>query len=556
MELPFEIKIQILSEIGKNQGNKKALSFSRSRVPLDLYISKSKLVQYTDLVSYGEIVSAFCGLNFDSEQDMIKVILREKPLCEHINIYFGVNEKEKYLNTFSILDFKHVNSIIIDVPVTLEILEFLKTDVNLDLYLILYKEISFPYSIPSFLKNFKKVALRDCSGVKYMNPVLGKCKSLEIYNLPRKVNLSFVDFKCNYIDMSYSNVENIPLEFQYCTTLKLDATGITSVPKELGNCKYLDLSNNYIEKIPIELSKCHTLILRNIRITDVPIELGNCKILDLSSNSRLYLVPSSLSNCEELNLSGTKLIKVPKELGNCKKLRLSSTNISYVPPELGNCKLLDLSYTGIETIPVELSNCENLFLNSCYNLTTFPKELSHCSLLNVSNTKIKEIPPEWGNCETLFITNTSLQYIPKELGKCRYLDLSHNFYIKTIPKELGCCEYLSLKYCRCITDIPKELGGCRILDLSALKIQSIPTELSNCNILILYSTEIETLNEAFGNCKIIDLRSCDNIKKQLPIQLENCEKLVFFPEDKIRHNFKNGIYTYDFYCRDFNFFIN
>ena len=353
----------------------------------------------------------------------------------------------------------------------------------------------------------------------------------------------------------------ITCEANHVVGLKLDNTGLVTIPAQIGdlsNLQLLALSSNPLTTLPGAIGKLtnlqifgmsrtqvtmlppefgnlinlQKLYLYGNPLTSLPPEIGNLanlRLLDLNSTTLTTLPPAvgRLTNLEDLNLQSSAMANLPAELGNMtnlKTLTLSYTPLHSLPPEIGrlpNLQDLNLTMTGIVALPDEFGNLPSL------------------QRLNMRHVGMTEVPNALGKLRSLQNLNLSyntLTSIPATLGQLhdlQWLDLSMN-PVTSIAPELGKLtklELLALSQGQMDT-LPATLGNLislRELYLPQNHINTIPVELGqlkNLQVLELQGNQLTILPATFGN--LVSLRSLTlsvNQLTKLPPTLGNLSNL-------------------------------
>jgi Leucine-rich repeat (LRR) protein len=165
------------------------------------------------------------------------------------------------------------------------------------------------------------------------------------------------------LDLSFTNLEAFPNVSSCATTLQrlsLTRTGLTSIPKEVG-----------------ELQALFELIVDDNKLTALPSEIGsllNLRTLRANGNTIKDLPPSfsSLVRLEVLHLSRNNFRQVPSVLPrlNLSELHMDNNHITSLPPALGNMHCLttaQFSSNPITSVPVELGGWWNLQTFAIWN---------------------------------------------------------------------------------------------------------------------------------------------------------------------------------------------
>lgn len=171
---------------------------------------------------------------------------------------------------------------------------------------------------------------------------------------------------------------------------------LETLPEEIGNLMNLT---------EINLHKAYGL-------RSLPPEIGQLKKLtSLRVNAtQLEALPKEIGDCEALEClfaSNTPIISVPPEIGKLKKLRvltLSGTGITDLPNslcELTSLEELYLSFTDLTALPEDIGNLQNLRLLRLFGckLKTLPRsmrQLKNLRHLNVyDNFELDESYKKW-----------------------------------------------------------------------------------------------------------------------------------------------------------------
>ncbi|KAL4196038.1 hypothetical protein AMTRI_Chr04g181340 [Amborella trichopoda] len=278
-------------------------------------------------------------------------------------------------------------------------------------------------------------------------------------SLPENLLAKGISDNLQFLDLSYNNISGPIWSENSCNALL-----------------YLDLSKNTLSgEIPSSLSDCYNLNTLNLSFNGlsggIPVSFkGFTKLqsLDLSQNHLNGIIPQELANsCETLQ-----------------QLRLSSNNISgSFPLSFSPCsslKLLDLSNNNIsgpfdDSIAGNLQALETLLMSNNFVSGEIPASISNCKNLKVmdfsSNKLSGHIPenlcPGLALLEELRLPDNLLSGgIPPSLAQCpnlKTIDLSINYLNGTIPPEFGGLknlEHFMAWFNGLSGPLPKELGHC------------------------------------------------------------------------------------------------
>ncbi|XP_073022489.1 serine/threonine-protein kinase BRI1-like 2 [Primulina eburnea] len=339
----------------------------------------------------------------------------------------------------------------------------------------------------------------------------------------KQLELSFAGVLGHIPENFFANCPNL----EYVNLAFNNITGF--LPENLflhiDKLQFLDLSyNNITGSIAgLKIESCNSLLSLdwsgNQILGSLPSSFSNCTNLNefiLTDNSLNGEIPSafgSLKNLQRLDLSHNHLTGwVSSELGGiCNsllELKLSNNNITgSIPTSFSSCswlQVLDLSNNNLtgsfpDSILQTLGSLEVLLLSNNMISGEFPSSISFCKKLRVvdfsSNLLSGNIPPDLcpgaASLEELRAPDNSLLgQIPPHLSLCsqlKIIDFSINYLNGSVPKELGSLENLEQLiawYNSLEGDVPAELGKCKklknlILNNNRLS-GKIPTELFDC----------------------------------------------------------------------------
>lgn len=211
------------------------------------------------------------------------------------------------------------------------------------------------------------------------------------------------------------------------TVLSLNSKNLTEIPLEvftLTNLEELYLSGNEISVIPEEikyLTNLRKLYVGNNNLSVIPLEVF------------------TLTKLEELYLGINEISVVPEEikyLTNLKRLDLSKNKISVVLEEikyLTNLKGLFLTNNNISVIPEEIKyliNLESLYVseNNISVILEEVKYLTNLQILLLHDNNISVIPIEIINCRRLKMFQYSHNPIEEiDIRITRFIDRMNNY---------------------------------------------------------------------------------------------------------------------------------
>lgn len=139
---------------------------------------------------------------------------------------------------------------------------------------------------------------------------------------------SYVDFYIDEFPQEIINHHYIP---NVLTTLKIESSGIKSIPSDIEKLSLLEILN-----------------IQDSKLEELPSQIGN------------------LTNLKELKLGGNNLKSLPSEIGrlsNLELLHLYDNQLESLPSEIGNLanlKVLDLHTNRLTTLPESIANLTNL----------------------------------------------------------------------------------------------------------------------------------------------------------------------------------------------------
>ncbi|KAM3306472.1 hypothetical protein P3S67_013342 [Capsicum chacoense] len=305
------------------------------------------------------------------------------------------------------------------------------------------------------------------------------------------------------------------------------------IPKEIGSLHYMNLFsiqyNQLTGSIPLSvfnISRIEVIAFTGNSLSGkLPNGLCNglpkLKGLYLSINKLHCHIPTSLSNCSQLQLLGLSendfdgpIHRKIGRLSNLQQLYLGTNHftvlslgsnnlVGFLPRDIGNLTKMQLLYldknrfTG--RIHKEMSNVIDLPPNMCYILPN----IKRLYLMNLSNL-VGTIPHSISNCSELKI-----------------LELSHNKLTGLIPNSLGYLTHLQFL----------NLGGNNLTSDSSL---SFLTSLTNCRNLTFLAIYLNPLNGmllvSVGNLSATLIKiyadSC-KIKGRIPNAFGNLSSLLF-----------------------------
>nr|CAH0109694.1 unnamed protein product [Daphnia galeata] len=359
--------------------------------------------------------------------------------------------------------------------------------------------------------------------------------------------------------------------------LKLDQTGLTEAPEELGKLQkleHLSLKRNKIDKVYGEVTTLPCLRSLNLRY--------NC----LRSSS----LPQDIFQVEELttlDLSHNNLRQVPDGLERAKSLlvlNLSHNNIEAIPSQLfvqlTDLLFLDLSHNRLETLPPQtrrLVNLQTLILNgnpmANYQMRQLPS-LTALRSLQVRDTQrsVLNIP---SSLEALLdvgevdLSQNGLSRIPDGLfvlPTLRRLNMSNNImtelhsaidlWSKLETVNLSRNQLRSLPPSICLLSCLRRL----FIDSNNLESEGLPAELGRLPALEIFSAsdnKLETIPDTFLKCLTLKkLILINNRLRFLPKGIQYLPKLElietrgnpdFKPPPKPNpHALANAYYNIDF----------
>ncbi|KAL9702468.1 hypothetical protein quinque_005986 [Culex quinquefasciatus] len=360
--------------------------------------------------------------------------------------------------------------------------------------------------------------------------------------------------------------------------LKLDRTGIDTIPEEMGRLmklEHLSMKNNQLEKLYGELTDLTCLRSLNMR----------------RNNIKSSGIPNELFDLEELttlDLSHNKLKEVPEGLEKAKSLlvlNLSNNQIESIPPSLfinlTDLLFLDLSNNKLETLPPQtrrLSNLQTLILNdnplelfqlrqlpSLQNLiciqmrntqrtlANFPTSLdslSNLQELDLSQNALSKIPDALYNLFNLKRLNlndnviTEISPSLENLSKLETLNLSRNqlVFLPATLCKLQCLRRLYINDNQLnFEGIPSSIGKLSALEVfsaSNNQLEMVPEGLCRCGSLKklnLSSNKLITLPEAIHlltDMEQLDLRNNpDLVMPPKPVEVQRGDGLAFYNID-------------------------
>ncbi|XP_049356807.1 receptor-like protein EIX2 [Solanum verrucosum] len=292
----------------------------------------------------------------------------------------------------------------------------------------------------------------------------------------------------------------------------------------MSDANISDMIPNWLSNITLFMTTLDLSVNKLVGGISVLCDAQLLNSIDLSKNLLSGLIPSCLSNLEELsslNLADNSLEgEIPSSLGDLTlrflhlqknnlqgKIPLSFQNLTWLERlDLGENKLKDVFPTWIGE---KLQSLELLRLNSNQFYGVIPLELcqisSLCWLNLAGNNLYGTIPSCFGNfsCGNFrgpgevfgqrvesFMKGIPLEYVGEQILFLRILDLSENKLVGGIPKELTKLvdfQYLNLSRNSLNGSIPKKIGDLKqleSLDLSHNKLSgSIPQSLASLNYL-------------------------------------------------------------------------
>ncbi|TYI03292.1 hypothetical protein ES332_A11G328000v1 [Gossypium tomentosum] len=304
------------------------------------------------------------------------------------------------------------------------------------------------------------------------------------------------------LDMSYSHVEKLWEGKQDLVNLKVmtlnhsenllkipDLSSATNLENmNLVNCtKLLELPSSlqHLEK----LTRLNLRMCENLRFLPSLYKATSLTTLILSDCSILFSFPEVSSNLRELHLEGTAIEQVPSSMESLSQLVLLS---------MEDCVRLNNFPTAI----CSLRSLEVFSLNGCPNITTFPEISGNITELNLGGTAIEEVPSSIECFSNLRVFN---------LGCCRRLKS-----VSTSIHKLKSLKVFYLEECSKLEIFPE------ILDT-----------MERLRYLELSGTALKELSS-----------SMENLIGLVELRLNNCENLVYLPDNFYKLKSLKFLYLY------------
>ncbi len=147
---------------------------------------------------------------------------------------------------------------------------------------------------------------------------------------------------------------------------------IKDIPKILINLEFIDISYTNIYQIPIEFYKLKTIICNSSSIMNISDSFSNLEHLDCYKTNVLY-ISKYFIKLKYLNCGSNLILELPNTLINLEFLMCHNTQINILHKNFIKLKYLDCSNTFIKSIPSTYILLEQLFLYNTY-ISYIPKQ--------------------------------------------------------------------------------------------------------------------------------------------------------------------------------------